>query len=356
MRWGVPGVLTVTIADLRYRYRQFLIAVIGAGVVLAMAILMAGLAAGFKAEINRTVGGVHADRWVVSDKSNGRLTAVATFPQSTVKTIAHDKGVQQADGIVLVPEEVARVNGKSVSVNVMGVTLHGMGDPRVDHGSPLAQRGQVVADPHVGAAVGSVIRLGSTKLKVVGTIANRTLDGGMPVIYMPLHDAQQIALGGQPLVTAVVTRGAPAKAPQGLEILNSQRVEHQTLQTLASAISSIENSRTLMWVVATIIVAALIYVSALQRVRDFAVLKALGSTSTSLFFSLCLQAVTVTLIAAGFAAIACNFMKGVFDQPVVIPSSAFVTLPIVAVAVGLLSSLVALRTATGADPVAAFGG
>jgi putative ABC transport system permease protein len=39
----------------------------------------------------------------------------------------------------------------------------------------------------------------------------------------------------------------------------------------------------------------------------------------------------------------------------VIPATAYATLPIVAVAVGLLSSLVAVRRATGADPAAAFG-
>jgi putative ABC transport system permease protein len=49
-------------------------------------------------------------------------------------------------------------------------------------------------------------------------------------------------------------------------------------------------------------------------------------------------------------------MGGLFAQPLAIPASAFFTLPMVAVVVGLLSSLVALRRATGADPAAAFGG
>ena len=49
-----------------------------------------------------------------------------------------------------------------------------------------------------------------------------------------------------------------------------------------------------MWAVATIIVAALIYVSALQRTRDFAVLKAVGASSMSLFVGVAIQAVLVT--------------------------------------------------------------
>jgi putative ABC transport system permease protein len=97
-------------------------------------------------------------------------------------------------------------------------------------------------------------------------------------------------------------------------------------------------------------------VSALQRVRDFAVLKALGASSRALFGSLALQAVVVTLLAAALAMVACNFMGGLFHQPVVVPGTAFATLPAIAVAVGLIASLVALRRVTGADPAAAFGG
>jgi hypothetical protein len=65
--------------------------------------------------------------------------------------------------------------------------------------------------------------------------------------------------------------------------------------------------------------------------------------------------VVITLIAAAFAMIISSFMHGIFAQPVAVPGSAYATLPIVAVIVGLLSSLVALRRATGADPASAFG-
>ena len=96
------------------------------------------------------------------------------------------------------------------------------------------------------------------------------------------------------------------------------------MAALASAVSSINNTKILMWVIAGIIIAALLYVSALQRVRDFAVLKALGSSTGTLLGSLALQAVIVALLAAAFAAIISNFMGGIFQQPVAIPNSAFI--------------------------------
>jgi putative ABC transport system permease protein len=111
-----------------------------------------------------------------------------------------------------------------------------------------------------------------------------------------------------------------------------------------------------MWVIAAIIVAALVYVTALERTRDFAVLKALGSSTGLLFVGLAAQAVAVALAAAVIAAILSTFMTGIFAQPVDIPGSAFIVLPLSALVVGLLASLVALRRAASVDPAAAFAG
>jgi putative ABC transport system permease protein len=348
--WGV------TFSDLIYRYRQFLIAIIGAGVVFAMALAMSGLAAGFTAEINWTVGGIGAERWVLADNAHGLISNSSLFPQADAAVIAQSPGVAGAAGLAVFPLQVAHINGHSKTVLVFGVEPGNIGDPAVTSGRALSGPGQVVADTRTGAAVGSQITVGSMSFRVVGQVVNRTMLAGSPIVFMPLHDAQALALGGRPLITAVVTRGIPSRVPAGLTVLTTSEIEHDNLAPLAGAISSINSSKYIMWVVAAIIVAALLYVSALQRVRDFAVLKALGSSSLLLFESLAVQAVVVTLLAAVLAMIVANFMGGFFAQPVVIPGSAFATLPVIAIVVGLVSSLVAVRRATSADPAAAFGG
>jgi len=349
-------VLTITFADLRYRYRQFLIAVVGAGVVLAMAILLAGLAQGFTSEINATVGAVGADRWVMSEKATGRLTAVATFDEQTVAQVAATPGVRAANGLVFLPQEVLHSGSRLVTANVMGVGPEALGHPAAVRGAGLSADGQIVVDTRAHLAVGTNVQLGSTMFHVVGTVHDRTLAAGIPMAYVTLADAQNALLGGQRVVTVVATRGVPQSVPAGLQALTQSQVESSTLKTMASGVQSIKNSRTLMWVISAIIVAALVYVSALQRVRDFAVLKALGSSSHGLFASLCLQAVVVTILAAALGLALSTVMTGVFQQPVTVPASAYWSLPIVAVIVGVVASLVALRRATGADPVAAFGG
>jgi len=349
-------VLTITFADLRYRYRQFLIAVLGAGVVLAMAILLAGLAQGFTSEIHATVGAVGADRWVMNEKATGRLTAVATFDEQDVAQLAATPGVHDANGLVFLPSEVLHNGTRLVTANVMGVGPGALGQPGAARGSSLTGDGQIVLDSRAHVSVGSQVQLGSTTFRVVGTVHDRTLAAGIPMAYVTLADAQNALLGGQHVVTVVATRGVPQTVPPGLQALTVHQVDTSTLKTMASGVQSIKNSRSLMWVIAAIIVAALVYVSALQRVRDFAVLKALGASSRGLFASLSLEAVAVTVLAGGLGLALSTVMTGVFQQPVTVPASAYWSLPIVAIAVGVVASLVALRRATGADPVAAFGG
>jgi putative ABC transport system permease protein len=347
--------LAITLADLRFRYRQFLIAVVGAGVVLAMALLLAGLAEGFHSELRATVGAVGADRWLLSTKANGRISSVSTFDAATVQAVAREPGVTRASGLVVLPQEVMRAGARAVTVNVIGVEPGGLGVPVVRDGSTVGTD-RIVVDTRTNVGRGARVQFGDAGFQVAGTISDRTFNGGIPTVYMTLNDARTTLLGGRPVVTAVVTKGVPASVPSGLVSLTPTSVEKHTLTGLSSAVASIENSRTMMWVISAIIVAALVYVSALQRVRDFAVLKALGSSSSSLFFSLCLQAVIVTLLGAGLGVVLSRFMTGVFSQPVTVPASSYATLPLVALVVGVVASLVALRQATGADPARAFAG
>src|ERR1700758_5005123 len=105
--WGV------TFSDLIYRYRQFLIAIVGAGVVLAMALAMSGLAAGFSAEINWTIGGIGATRWVLSDNAHVRIANGSLLPQADVAAISRNPGVTGAAGLVVLPQQPARISGRS---------------------------------------------------------------------------------------------------------------------------------------------------------------------------------------------------------------------------------------------------
>ena len=346
--------LTITLHDLRFRARQFVIAVVGAGLVFAMTLLMSGLAAGFSVEINQTVTAMGAQSWILAAGSVGRIAALSPIPASAVSAVSHTPGVRRADPVIVVPQ-TAQIDGTAHSMNLIGYRPGGLGGPEAPiTGSAVAGRGQAVVDSRLKVGVGHTFNVSGHSFRVVGVVNNRTLLGGVPNAYVTLADAQNVVFGGQALVSGVLTTGQPTEAPVGYGVYTNAQIEQASLAQMAAGVSSINGMKFFMWLIAAIIVAALVYVTALERTRDFAVLKALGSSSALLFSGLAAQAVAVALAAAVIAAVLSNFMTGLFAQPVDIPSNAFIILPVSAVVVGLLSSLVALRRAISVEPAMAF--
>jgi putative ABC transport system permease protein len=350
--------IAITLCDLRFRARQFLIAVIGASLVFAMSLLLTGMAAGFSVEVHQTVTGTGAAAWVMAQGSSGRISSLPPIPAAQANTAARSlerHGVVQADPIIIAPQ-AASVGSKLTSLVLVGYRPGGLGTPKLAAGRAVEANGEAVVDERLKLGIGSHFVLSGLPFTVVGTVTGRTLLGGQPEAFVTLSDAQQAIYGGRPLVGAILASSYPSSVPPNLVAMPDSEVEARTLSQMTAAISSIDNSRAFMWFIAAVIVAALVYVTSLERTRDFAVLKALGSSSVKLFGGLAIEAVIVSLASAALAAIAAQFMTGLFAQPVDIPASAFVVLPFAALAVGLLSSLAALRRAVSVDPAMAFMG
>lgn len=349
--------LAVTFADLRFRARQFAVAVIGVGLVLALALALSGLSDGFNAEATATIDGIGATSWVMSRAAHGSIVAFGAIPESDVAAVAHEPGVRRASPVLFAAGQAAHVDGDTqhVWVDLVGVQRGGIGDPKVVSGRRLDGPDQVVVDSKLRGAPGGTLSLGGKRFEVVGIVDDRTMLGGTPLVYMPLLSAQRIVTGGSPVITAVAAAGTPTDPPPGLVALTPSAVVSGTSSELGGAVSSIDGTRSLMWIVAAAIVAFMLYVAALDRRRDFAVLKALGASSVSLFLSLAIEAVVVTLLAAVLAEVLAELLRPLFTQVVDITPEARLALPIVAVAVGVVACTAALRRVTRADPAQAFG-
>lgn len=346
--------LSITLFDLRYRTRQFLIAILGAALVFAIGMLNAGLSNSFSVEVKRFTNQIGADRWVLPAGSSGPMTSFATIPQSDVNLVRTVGRVERADPLITVPYETVHSAKGASSGTLLGFVPGGIGDLAPQHGRGARVPGEAVVDKRLHLKIGDRFSIAGHNLSVVGTTDNRTINGGVPIVSTTITDARAIVFGGNEFETVIVTRGIPVALPPQLHALTTAQVHEDTIRPLLSPMSSLKKSMEMMWVIAAVIVAALLYVSALERVRDFAVLKAIGSSNRSIFAGVAIQAVIVTLLGAAIAAATANLLKPLFPLPVVIPMWAFVTLPLVAVGIGILSSLVALRRAVGVDPSLAF--
>ncbi len=348
--------LAITLADLRMRFRQFLIAVVGAGLTFAIALLLSGMVSGFHNEIDRTVASARADGWVLREGTSGPFTSISGIPGDTVSEVAATEGVDDASGMVISLQSVFREGLDPLRIMMIGADVGRPGQITPDEGEPVTGDDEAVADERLGLEIGESFTLGGREIEVVGLVSGMTMLGGTPNAWISLPAAQDALFQGEDIVTTIVVQGDPATLPAGLVMMADEAVEEDALGPMEDAVASVDSSRYLMWAVATIIVAALIYVSALQRVRDFAVLKAVGATSRSLFLGVATQAVLISLGAAVFAFAVSGFLRPLYKVPVEVPGTAYLLTPVIAIAVGVLSSLVALRPAVRADPALAFGG
>jgi len=112
----------------------------------------------------------------------------------------------------------------------------------------------------------------------------------------------------------------------------------------------------LLWFVAAAIIASIVYLTALERTRDFAVLKATGASNGTLFGALLLQSLVLSAAAALVAVVLALLLAPLFPFRMSIDASSYVLLAVIAIVIGTLASLAGLRRAVGVDPALAFGG
>lgn len=344
---------TITLRDLQFRRRQFAIAVVGAGLAFALTLVLTGMSAGFRHEARETVRGIGAAAWVLPRGVSGPFSSQSTMPAALAHRIA---GGGQAEPIATFGHVARLEGGGDTQVTVVGHSIGALGDPVWGRGSVSLPGGEAVVDERLGVDEGDTITIASHRLRVVRVVSDRSAFGGQPLVFVSLPEAQGIAFGGQPLASAIVTRAQPQGAPPGFAVVGNDEVRADMLRPLDGAVGSIDFFRLLMWILAAVIIAAVTYLSALERLRDFAVLKAVGGSPRALLLSLSTQAVISSLLAAALGAAVAQVLAPGFPLPIVIEPGAYLALPLVAVVVGVIASLAAVRRAMRVDPALAFSG
>ena len=342
----------IALRDLQWRNRRFLIALVATGLVFAVTLLTTGALRGIQNEAGHILGVIDADGWLVAEGTSGPFTTARVIPATRADEVRGLSGVKEADPIVILH---TTVRGRELQdINLLGYRIGGIGEPRVERGRLPRVDGEAVADAKLGVDIGGTLDLSGHKVTVVGIATRVSFYYGLPTVLTPIGDTQQLAFFGQPLAMSIATRGVPSTAPSGLELVSPARVKEDLERPLANGNRTIQFVSFLLWIVATGIIGSIVYLSALERTRDFAVLKAVGASSGSLYAGLALQAVALSVGAAILAMGLARVLTPGFDFDVDLAASAALQLVVIALVVGLLASLIGLRRAVATDPALAF--
>ena len=345
--------IRLAIRDLQFRRRRFAIAIVGASLVFGLSLVVQGLAESFDRETSDTLSNLGVGRWFVSSRSTGPFTGFTPLGQSQIDAL--ETGIGGTASRLLTTRQPIGSGSDRQDAGLVGVEPGALGGPRhLAAGRAVAGDGEAVVSEIAEVPVGKTILVGGVKLRVVGTV-DLTLLGGGAVVYTSLRQAQTI-LGAGPLVTVVVGSTAPRRLPPEVVMLSGSEVHEATLRPLEAAIGTIAMMRSILWLVAALIVGSILYLNALERSRDVAVMKAIGVSSGSIIGSMLCEAAVITVVSGAVADVISVAIAPVFPMRVTITPTWLVVLPLFALVVSGVACLGAVRRAVSVEPAMAFGG
>ncbi len=342
------------VRDLQWRRRRFVIAVLGTALVMSLTLLLTGFQATFDVEVKHALKLIGADGYIVQEGRPGPFLGGTPIPFTDAQRAGDLPGITAVSPIIMTHQVTDRA--RHADIFLVGAPPGEMGQPTVRAGRVASAPGEAVVDTKSGMKPGDTFGISGSRVKVVGTVSDQTVNGGRPSVFMSLTDVQGLVFAGQPFVTAIAVKGAPSSLPDDAVYMSAKTAGRDLKRPLADTIESISTFRTLLWIVATAIVGSVVYLSALERIGDFAVFKATGTATIDLLGALVVQAVALSVSASILAIGLAYLLRGMFPVTPLLPFRIEIMLPVIGLFIGVIASGAALRRAVTVDPALAFGG
>ncbi len=312
-----------------------------------------------------------------------------------------------ADGVWLIENTDTReIRGKEQQYTIIGYDIFGgMGGPgRIVEGRRIERAHyEMVADKKLGVVIGERVHLGWHDYTVVGLTKEAVDAGGNPLVYLTLADAQEVlyqqdnraleaaraaslqrieAAGNTPAqaqrllplvsansdtINAVLVRLRPGTDPaqvaqhiQDWLYLNVYTSNQQRDLVIAGKLKKMTAIlglfRILLIAVSIIIIALLIYVLTMEKIKAIATLKLMGATNWVIVRLILEQSLVITVAAFGFAYVLVELTYDRFPRTLVLlPSDTLITFAVIFVG-GLVASLLGIVQALRTPPSLALGG
>ena len=394
--------------DILHGWGKFVFTGIGLGLLIGVTLVMAGVYRGMVDDGKALLDNSGADLWVVQRDTLGPYAESSSVHDDTYRGLLGLRGVERAANITYLTMQV-RKGTQDVRAMVVGIAAGQPGQipgwpPYLVAGRQLT-RGhyEAVADIATGFRIGDRLSIRRNQYTVVGLTRRMVSSSGDPMVFIPLKDAQEAqflkdndaiwqsrrrteanpalnrpgvpglldaVLDSQstnPYVNAVLVTLQPGHAPD--EVAESiRRWKRLTVYTraqmegilvgklIATSARQIGMFLVILAVVSAAIVAFIIYTLTMDKIREIAVLKLIGTRNRTIAAMILQQAVALGLIGFVVGKLAATFSAPFFPKYVLlVPADTMAGFAAVMI-ICVLASLVSIRLALRVDPAEAIGG
>ncbi|ENO96400.1 MAG TPA: ABC transporter permease [Thauera phenylacetica] len=394
--------------DILHGWGKFVFTGIGLGLLIGVTLVMAGVYRGMVDDGKALLDNSGADLWVVQRDTLGPYAESSSVHDDLYRSLLGQRGVAGAANITYLTMQV-RKGSEDVRAMVVGIAAGQAGStpgwpPYLVAGRQIT-RGhyEAVADVASGLRLGERVGIRRNQYTVVGLTRRMVSSAGDPMVFIPLKDAQEAQFlkdndailqgrrrteanpalnrpgvpglldavlasqSANPYVNAVLVTLAPGHAPD--EVAESiRRWQRHTVYTraqmegilvgklIATSARQIGMFLVILAVVSAAIVAFIIYTLTMDKIREIAVLKLIGTRNRTIAAMILQQAVALGLIGFVVGKIAATWSAPFFPKYVLLVPADTVAGFAAVMAICVLASLVSIRLALRVDPAEAIGG
>jgi len=380
---------------------------VGLGLLIGVTLTMAGVYRGMVDDGKALLDNSRADIWVVQKDTLGPYAESSSLQDDLYRGILAMPGVAQAANVTYLTTQV-RKGGSDVRAMVVGIAPGPAGitpgwPPHLVDGRQIT-RGhyEAVADVAAGFQLGERMTVRRNHYTVVGLTRRMVSSSGDPMVFIPLKDAQEAqflkdndaiwhsrrrteanpafnrpAVPGlldaviasqstNAFVNAVLVTVQPGYAPHDVAgaiqrwkrltaYTRPQMEEVLVSKLIATSARQIGMFLAILALVSAAIVAFIIYSLTMDKIREIAVLKLIGTRNRTIAAMILQQALALGVIGFVVGKISATLAAPLFPKYVLLLPMDSVAGFFAVLGICVIASVVAIRMALRVDPAQAIG-
>lgn len=370
--------------DITHSFGKFITTALGVGMLIGVVLIMIGVYRGMKHDALIVPNDLGAELWVVQKDTLGPFAENSRLHEDLKYALKGFTGVREVNPItfqsVQVPHGEKKVRVFALGYEVLsGYMPYKLIEGRVIH---IPQK-EIIVDTKTGFQLGEKIPLGREIYTVVGRTHKAVSSGGDPMVYLDLHEAQELQflfsneqirndrMRGGMLSTSTVNTFV-LKLDKGFALSavahEIERWKHQKVYTAEEqekilTTNLIERSAkqigmftVILLIVSSVIISLIIYTMTIGKMKEIAILKLIGAPNGVITKMIAQQSLLLGILAFIGGNIFAHISADHFPKTIILIPSDALKLMVVVIIVSMLASLSGIRTALRIDPSSAIGG
>ena len=397
--------MELALKDIRRHLGKFLATIVGVAMLLAIVLVMNGIYQGNIRDGVWLIDNTATDLWVVERGRGGPFNEASRIPLDSYKSVAATPGVARASPLVLYSAQ-REIRGRDQQFTLVGYDIvSGAGGPNglVQGRNITAPHYEMVVDRKLGLQLGDRVPLGTDDYTVVGVTRGAVDSGGSPLIYMALADAQKVQFeqdqraidasraaslqrleragysgeqasrllpllsSGTSSINAVLVTLAPGADGEAVArhirdwlYLNVYTTDEERTLMLDGKLSKMSAVlglfRTLLILVSIVIIALIVYVLTIEKIKSIATLKLIGAPNGLIVRLIMTQSMLLTLASFALAYVLRDLIAPGFPRTLAFVGQETAITFAVMLLGGVLASLMAVWHALRTPAQLALGG